>query len=160
MKAGKYRPLFDHLRRSGQDEVTLTFARIVSVLGSDLPDSARSSRGWWSNRSGGGLQSLAWMKAGYHVAELDLAREQVTFRKVVVRYHVQREGGVVLWNGDLVKALRQHMGFNQAQLAEELGVRQQTISEWETGLYPPSRATRKHLSLVAERAGFKYGSGE
>jgi DNA-binding XRE family transcriptional regulator len=158
MNAGsKYRPLFDHLRRSGQDEVTLTFAKIGALLGSDLPGSARSSRGWWSNRSGGGLQAQAWMKAGYHVAELDLAQERVTFRKAVVKYKVQREGGVVLWNADLVKALRLHMGFNQAQLAEELGVRQQTISEWENGIYPPSRATCKHLSLVAERAGFKYG---
>jgi len=154
---GKYRPLFDHLRRNGQDEVTLTFAKIEALLGSNLPASARSSRGWWSNRSGGGLQSQAWMKAGYHVAELDLAQERVTFRKAVVKYTVQREGGVVVWDSDLIKALRQHMGLNQAQLAEEVGVRQQTISEWENGLYPPSRATCKHLSLVAEQAGFKYG---
>jgi len=154
---GKYRPLFDHLRSSGQDEVMLTFAKIEALLGNNLPDSARSHRGWWSNRGGGGLQSQAWMKAGYHVAELDLTQEWVTFRKAVVKYTVQREGGVVVWDSDLIKALRQHMGFNQAQLAEELGVRQQTISEWENGLYPPSRATCKHLSLVAERAGFKYG---
>lgn len=154
---GKYRPLFNHLRRNGQDEVTLTFAKIEALLGSNLPASARSHRGWWSNRSEGGLQSQAWMKAGYHVAELDLAQERVTFRKAVVKYTVQREGGVVVWDSDLIKALRQHMGLNQAQLAEELGVRQQTISEWENGLYPPSRATCKHLGLVAEQAGFKYG---
>jgi DNA-binding XRE family transcriptional regulator len=155
-KGSKYYPLFEHLRRSGLDEVTLSLAKIEALLCSDLPESARSSRGWWSNRSGGGLQAQAWMTAGYHVAELDLAQECVTLRKTVVKYNVQREGGIVLWNGDLVKALRLHMGLNQAQLAEELGVRQQTISEWENGIYPPSRATCKHLGLVAERAGFKY----
>jgi DNA-binding XRE family transcriptional regulator len=153
----KYRPLFDHLRRSGQAEVTLTLAKIEALLGSELPPSARSSRAWWSNRSKGALQATAWMEAGYHVFELDLDRAQVTFRRPVLKYTVKREGNMVLWDADLIKALRQHMGVNQAQLAEELGVRQQTISEWENGLYPPSRATCKHLSLVAERAGFKYG---
>jgi DNA-binding transcriptional regulator YiaG len=56
--------------------------------------------------------------------------------------------------------LRQYLGLSQAQFAEQLGVRQQTISEWETGMYAPSRATRKYLTLVAERAGFSYGEGE
>ena len=156
---GKYRPLFDHLRRSGQDEVTLTFAEIEAVLSGSLPNSARSSRGWWSNRGGGGLQSQAWMKAGYHVVELDLGQERVTFRKPVRKYNVKREGGMVLWTGELVKALRAHMNRTQAQLAEELGVRQQTVSEWESGVYEPSRAMSKYLTLVAERAGFEYGKG-
>jgi DNA-binding transcriptional regulator YiaG len=48
------------------------------------------------------------------------------------------------------------MGLTQAQFAEELGVRQQTVSEWEQGLYAPTRATAKHLTLVAERAEFIY----
>ncbi len=49
------------------------------------------------------------------------------------------------------------MGLSQAELAAELGVRQQTISEWETGMYQPKRAMSKLLTLVAERAGFTYG---
>jgi DNA-binding transcriptional regulator YiaG len=53
-------------------------------------------------------------------------------------------------------ALRSHLGLNQAGLAEALGVRQQTISEWESGRYEPSRARSKHLSLIAEGAGFRY----
>jgi len=53
--------------------------------------------------------------------------------------------------------LRRHMGLSQAELAAELGVRQQTISEWETGMYQPKRAMSKLLTLVAERAGFTYG---
>ena len=155
-KGSKYYSLFEYLRRSGQDEVALTFAKVEALLGG-LPQSARSSRGWWSNRSEGALQAQAWMEAGYHVVELDLDKERVTFRKPVLKYNVKREGGTVLWTGELVKALRAHMNLTQAQLAEELGVRQQTVSEWESSVYEPKRAMSKYLTLVAERAGFEYG---
>lgn len=160
MKQGKYWPLFDHLRRSGQDEITLTFAQIETVLGANLPPSARTRRGWWSNRSKGSLQASAWMEAGYHVEELDLEREQVTFHKFPRVYQVRRVGDTIVWNGDLIKALRFHMGLSQAQLAKELGVRQQTISEWETGVYAPRRAMSKYLTIIAERVGFQYGEEE
>ena len=58
------------------------------------------------------------------------------------------------WDGGLVLALRSYLGMNQSELAEALGVRQQTISEWESGQYEPSRGRSKHLSLIAERSGF------
>lgn len=60
------------------------------------------------------------------------------------------------WNPERIKALREHLGMTQQQMADELGVRQQTISEWEVGLYIPRRATQKYLSLIAERVGFNY----
>jgi DNA-binding transcriptional regulator YiaG len=63
---------------------------------------------------------------------------------------------VVDWNAEKVKALREYLGFTQAQFADELGVRQQTISEWEVGVYQPRRSTSKYLGLIAERAGFTY----
>lgn len=50
------------------------------------------------------------------------------------------------------------MGLTQQQLSEELGTRQQTISEWETGMYRPRGASRTLLNMIAERAGFEYGS--
>ncbi len=62
----------------------------------------------------------------------------------------------IVWDAKTVKALREFMGLTQQQFADELGVRQPTISEWEVGKYAPSRATSKYLSLVAERAGFEY----
>ncbi|MBI4297398.1 MAG: macro domain-containing protein [Chloroflexi bacterium] len=55
-----------------------------------------------------------------------------------------------------MRGLRRHLGLTQAKLARELGTRQQTISEWETGLYRPRGASATLLSLVAEHAGFKY----
>jgi len=158
MKEGsKYQALHEHLRRSGREALTLSFTQIESLMGAKLPPSAREARAWWSNRSHGALQASAWMEAGYQVDEVDFDSERVTFRKPILRYKVRREGDTVLWNGDMIRALRAHMGLNQAQLAETLGVRQQTVSEWETGLYEPSRATSKYLMLVAERADFNYG---
>jgi DNA-binding XRE family transcriptional regulator len=154
----KYGPLFDALSRGGQDPVTFTFNEIEALLGEPLPRSARASRGWWSNRRGS-PQASAWMRAGYHVQRLDLEGERVTFAKPARRYQVRREGDRVLWDGELVRGLRDHMALSQAQFAHELGVRQQTVSEWETGSYAPSRAMCKYLSLIAERAGFNYGEG-
>jgi len=58
------------------------------------------------------------------------------------------------WNANSIRALRQHMGLSQQQMSDELGVRQQTVSEWETGMYQPRGGMRTLLTLVAERAGF------
>lgn len=60
------------------------------------------------------------------------------------------------WDAAGVRALRRHLGLSQEDLAEELGTRQQTISEWETGRYRPRGASARLLSIVAERAGFTY----
>lgn len=157
MKEGsKYYPLFNYLKDSGQDELSLTLSQIETLLDASLPPSAWTHRGWWSNRSRGALQAAAWMGAGYHVTTIDLDAQRVTFARPKLTYTVRREGDIVLWDGELIKALRQYLGLTQMQLAKELGVRHQTISEWETGAYSPSRATSKYLSLVAERAGFHY----
>jgi DNA-binding transcriptional regulator YiaG len=61
------------------------------------------------------------------------------------------------WDAGRVKALRRHLDMTQEQMARELGTRQQTISEWETGLYSPRGLSERLLSMVAERAGFQYG---
>ena len=60
------------------------------------------------------------------------------------------------WDSEHIQALRHHLGLTQRQLAETLGTRQQTISEWETGMYKPRGASATLLSIIAERAKFKY----
>ena len=60
------------------------------------------------------------------------------------------------WNARRVQALRRHMRKTQAAFAEELGIRQQTVSEWETGLYAPRGASATLLKRVADDAGFPY----
>lgn len=152
----KYQPLLDVLRQSDRAYVTLTFAEIEALLGEALPPSARSKRGWWSNRSKGALQATAWMTAGYLVEAIDIDGEQVTFTKPPQVYKVQCINDTLQWNSELIRALRLHMGLSQVDMAKELGVRQQTVSEWEKGVYTPTRASSKHLTLVAEKAAFRY----
>jgi DNA-binding transcriptional regulator YiaG len=61
------------------------------------------------------------------------------------------------WDANGVKALRRHLQMTQEELAREMGTRQQTISEWETGMYRPRGISERLLGMVAERAGFAYG---
>ena len=56
------------------------------------------------------------------------------------------------WDAGSVRALRERLGMTQRELAAELGVRQQTVSEWETGAYMPRGASARILRHVAERA--------
>jgi len=60
------------------------------------------------------------------------------------------------WNGEKIRALRDHMKMTQREMADELGTRQQTISEWEKDMYKPRGASATLLNIVAERARFKY----
>jgi DNA-binding transcriptional regulator YiaG len=60
------------------------------------------------------------------------------------------------WNSGRIQALRLHMGLTQRELSEKLGTRQQTISEWETGMYRPRGASATLLSIIAEQAKFDY----
>ena len=62
------------------------------------------------------------------------------------------------WDSQRVRALRDHMRLTQQEMADQLGTRQQTISEWEIGVYQPRGASSTLLTMVAERAGFEYKS--
>ena len=62
------------------------------------------------------------------------------------------------WDSEQVRTLRRHLGLTQRALADRLGTRQQTISEWEKGMYQPRGASSTLLSIVAERAKFEYKS--
>jgi DNA-binding XRE family transcriptional regulator len=159
-KRNKYWPLSEYLRSSEREEILLSFASIESLIHSALPLSARTSRAWWSNRGEGSLQASSWMKHGYRVMNLNLAEESVTFCKFGREYKVQREGEIVKWDDSLIKALRLHMNLSQAELAEKLGVRQQTISEWEKNLYTPRRSMSKYLTIIAKQVNFQYIEGD
>lgn len=68
------------------------------------------------------------------------------------QYKVDRK----LWHSESIQALRRHLGLTQRELSERLGTRQQTISEWETGMYRPRGASATLLSMIAEQAKFDY----
>jgi DNA-binding transcriptional regulator YiaG len=60
------------------------------------------------------------------------------------------------WDNHSIKALRTHLGLTQVEMASRLGTRQQTISEWEKGMYQPRGASVTLLSIVADSSGFAW----
>lgn len=162
MKPGsKYYPLFEYLQQCNLEETTLTFTEIETLLNSSLPTSAFSKKNWWSNRdSTSALQAGAWISASYHIKSIDLTQQVVIFNKFRAQYNVQRKDGEMLWQQDAIKALRQHMGLTQAEFSQKIGVRRQTVSEWENGAYDPDRSTTKFLELIARQADFQNPPSE
>ena len=73
---------------------------------------------------------------------------------------MSRQNKHIIWDKQSILALRAHLNLTQTKLAEELGTRQQTISEWETGIYKPRGTSAKLLTIVAERSSFRYESGK
>jgi len=63
------------------------------------------------------------------------------------------------WDAGRIKALREHLELSQALMAGQMGIRQQTVSEWELGQYEPRGASARLLSIIADRSGFKYDAG-
>ena len=63
------------------------------------------------------------------------------------------------WDAEAVRRLREQLGVTQAEFADRIGTRQQTVSEWETGASTPRRMSQRLLCLVAEEAGV-YDAGE
>ena len=55
------------------------------------------------------------------------------------------------WQPDDIKELRWRLGWSQAELARRLGCRQQTISEWERGLYAPQNAYSRLLDMLSDQ---------
>ena len=72
----------------------------------------------------------------------------------------EKKGKRNQWDGKKIHALRIHLKLTQNEMAEQLGTRQQTISEWEKGMYCPRGVSSTLLSIVAERAKFKYQANE
>ena len=52
--------------------------------------------------------------------------------------------------GAWIRELRERSGLSQAAFARRLGVRQQTVSEWETGRYAPRGASLTVLRMFEE----------
>ena len=68
----------------------------------------------------------------------------------------RRRRAQYVWTAEAIRALREHMSLTQREMADELEVRQQTISEWETSSHIPHRSTQTVLSMIAERVDLKY----
>ena len=60
------------------------------------------------------------------------------------------------WDAERIRELRRHMGMTQQEMSDELGIRQQTVSDWELGYHRPRGGMARLLTIVAERADFEY----
>jgi hypothetical protein len=79
---GKYAPLTHWLAtQRGVNALRVTFDQLDALLAEPLPQSARQHRSWWSNEYTTNLQSLAWLRAGWQVENVDFAAETITFRQ-------------------------------------------------------------------------------
>lgn len=80
---GRYQRLYRHLGGLQVQEWRTSFGEIESIIGFELPASARLHRPWWANqrRGGGHSQALAWGVAGWETAEVDMDAETLLFRQ-------------------------------------------------------------------------------
>lgn len=80
---GKYQRLYSHLCAIRAREWRTSFREIESIIGFQLPASARLHRPWWANQSRGAghSQSLAWAVAGWETAEVDMEAETLLLRR-------------------------------------------------------------------------------
>ena len=51
-----------------------------------------------------------------------------------------------------------HLSLTQNQMPRDLGTRQQTISEWERGMYKPRGVSTTVLNIVAELTDFQFSA--
>ena len=85
-KRSKYAALYDHLCQMQTDKWETTFAEIESILGFDLPPSARIHRPWWGNQqlNNGRSQALAWGAAGWNTSDVHIELETLIFKRSAI----------------------------------------------------------------------------
>lgn len=100
---GKYDPLRDYLAQCGNDDVTLSFSDIESMIGRPLPPSALRYDAWWANIGDSALtrhsHAKSWYAAGYQ-AQVNRAEKTVRFSRENIDNDVSSAIPVVDWNGN------------------------------------------------------------
>ena len=96
---GKYQRLYTYLYGLQAREWRTSFGEIESILGFELPPSARLHRPWWANQSRGSGHShaLAWSVAGWETADVDMESETLVLRRRRRPEAVRRRGIDEVW---------------------------------------------------------------
>lgn len=158
-RRSKYYPLFQYLKKQPTTLLLeLSFGEIKEILGEALPATALATRAWWANSPT--TQGKAWQEAGWLIDDVNFEDKVVVFRHESITYRVTPVRKSVGWTGDQIKALRDHAGWSQQELADRLAVRQQTVSDWEIGHHAARRSMSKLLQIIAEEVGFPYQTGK
>lgn len=76
----KYTKLYQFLSDLSDNQLSVSFSKIESILGFRLPQSARKYPAWWSNTTKGNSHAAAWLDAGRETEGLNLTAERVIFR--------------------------------------------------------------------------------
>lgn len=95
----KYEPLREHLARLDDVVWAAKLVEVETILGSNLPKSAREHRTWWANSGGSLVHQNAWLDAGWRVERTDLTRDVIVFRRQYI-------GGTSLAPGRVEKGAR------------------------------------------------------
>jgi len=74
----KYNSLEDHMQSLQGDTWVARFSEIEGILGGRLPPAARRCAAWWSHEPTHCLVK-SWLRAGWHVKDVDMPRRSVTF---------------------------------------------------------------------------------
>lgn len=68
---GKYDPLYNYLSKRTDARITLTFKEIESLIGDNLPESARTYSAWWGNsNTKDHPHSRSWLDANYKTVDV------------------------------------------------------------------------------------------
>ena len=108
----KYAALEVHLRESGQETVSMTFADIEQIIGSNLPSSAFKYRPWWSNNPSNSVITHSWLAAGYKTANVDMAGRTLVFVKSTQYVPAPESGGRVLRDAAAAPAATEAASFS------------------------------------------------
>ena len=76
----KYGLLRQHLDNLNRDEWQASFADIETIIGFNLPASARRHRPWWANDPTHS-HANAWLNAGWKTADVDIDTESLQFQR-------------------------------------------------------------------------------
>jgi CBS domain-containing protein len=83
-------------------EVPLKFDDIESIIGGELPPSARQHRAWWANDAVAHVQSKQWLDAGWRVSYISLSEQRVRFVRTK-----GRESAYIAFFSNLVEKVHQ-----------------------------------------------------
>jgi hypothetical protein len=79
---GKYEPLGKFLRQQKAELIAMKFEDIERIVGSNLPESSRQHRAWWSNNPNNNVMTKVWLNAGFQTEQVDIEARRLVFRKI------------------------------------------------------------------------------